>query len=319
MLVLGIESTAHTFGVGVINEKGEILFNKRDMYKPKIGWGIDPKEARKHHEEVSDEMIKEALEVGKPDLIAFSAGPGLPPALLVGLKKAKELGEKFNTKVVEVNHCIGHIEIGRLLTKAKDPIILYLSGGNTQVIGYENHRYRVFGETEDISIGNLIDVFARDNNLQMPGGPIVEELAKEGKRYIRLPYSVKGMDVSFSGILTALRRLKGKERIEDLSYSLQETAFAMLIEITERAMAHLKKDELIIVGGVAANKRLNEMARIMCEDRNAKLFQIPKEFAGDNGIMIAWAGYLMKNHSKNPKDIDIKPRWRTDEVEIDYR
>ena len=318
MLVLGIESTAHTFGVGVVNEKGEILFEKRDMYKPKIGWGIDPKEARKHHEKVSDGIIKEALKIGNPDLVAFSAGPGLPPALLVGLKKSKEIARKFNTKIVEVNHCIGHIEIGKLLTKAKDPIILYLSGGNTQVIGYENHRYRVFGETEDISIGNLIDVFARENKLQMPGGPIVEELAKKGKKYIRLPYSVKGMDVSFSGILTALKKLKG-EKIEDLSYSLQETAFAMLIEISERAMAHLKKNEMIIVGGVAANRRLNEMARIMCEDRNARLFQIPKKFAGDNGAMIAWAGYLMRENSKNPEEVDIKPKWRTDEVEINYR
>ena len=318
MIVLGIESTAHTFGVGIVNEKGEILFNERDMFKPKVGWGIDPKEARKHHEIVSGKIIENALKVAKPDLIAFSSGPGLPPALLVGLKKARELGERFNTKVVEVNHCIGHIEIGRLLTKSKDPVILYLSGGNTQVLGYENHRYRVFGETEDISIGNLIDVFAREHNLRMPGGPIVEELAKKGKKYIRLPYSVKGMDVSFSGILTTLKKLKN-EKIEDLSYSLQETAFAMLIEITERAMAHLKKNELIIVGGVAANKRLNEMARIMCEDRNAKLYQIPKKFAGDNGAMIAWAGYLMRNNSKNPKEIDIKPRWRTDEVEINYR
>ena len=316
MKVLGIESTAHTFGVGVVNEKGEILFDKRDMYKPKIGWGIDPKEARKHHEKVADKIIEDALKVGKPDLIAFSAGPGLPPALLVGLKKAMELAKKFKTKIVEVNHCIGHIEIGRLLTKAKDPIILYLSGGNTQVIGFENRRYRIFGETEDISIGNLIDVFARENNLGMPGGPMIEELAKKGKKYIKLPYSVKGMDVSFSGILTALKKLK-KERIEDLAYSLQETAFAMLIEISERAIAHLKKEELMIVGGVAANKRLNEMARIMCEDRGAKLYQIPKEFAGDNGTMIAWVGYLMREKAR--ENVDIKPRWRTDEVEINYR
>ncbi len=319
MIVLGIESTAHTFGVGLVNEKGEILANFRDMYRPPKGWGIDPKEARKHHEEVADQLINKALEIARPDLIAFSAGPGLPPALVVGKQKAIELAKKFNTKIVEVNHCIAHIEIGRLTTGAKNPVVLYVSGGNTQVIGFENGRYRVFGETEDISIGNLIDVFAREVGLSMPGGPEIEKLAKEGKNYIMLPYSVKGMDVSFSGMLTALKKLKDKYPLPDLAYSLQETAFAMLIEVTERAMAHLNADGLIVVGGVAANQRFNEMARIMCEERGAKFYQIPKEVAGDNGVMIAWTGYLMKENAKEPEKVDIYPRWRTDEVEINYR
>ncbi len=319
MIVLGIESTAHTFGVGVFKD-GEIVLNLKDMYKPPKGWGIDPKKAKEHHEKVADELISKALKIGKPDLVAWSAGPGLPPCLLVGKEKAIELAKKFKVPIVNVNHCIAHIEIGRFTTGAKDPIVLYLSGGNTQVIAFENGKYRVFGETEDISIGNLIDVFAREFGLETPGGPVVEKLAQKGNKYIRLPYSVKGMDVSFSGMLTALKKLKGKERIEDISYSLQETAFSMLIEVTERAMAHLNKKELMIVGGVAANKRLNEMGRIMCEERGAKFYNIPKEYAGDNGAMIAVTGYLMRSNSTMDYDsVDIIPRWRTDEVEISYR
>ena len=319
MRVLGIESTAHTFGVGVVEDK-KILANFKDMYKPPKGWGIDPKKAREHHERVSNELISKGLELGKPDLVAWSAGPGLPPCLLVGKEKAVEIAKKFGIPVVNVNHCIAHIEIGRLTTGAKDPVVLYLSGGNTQVIAFENGRYRVFGETEDISIGNLIDVFAREVGLEMPGGPKIEQLAKEGKKYIRLPYSVKGMDISFSGMLTALKKLIGKEKVEDLAYSLQETAFSMLVEVTERAMAHLNKNELIIVGGVAANRRLNEMAEIMCKERGARFYKIPKEFAGDNGAMIAWTGFLMKSRAtRDYNSIDIIPKWRTDEVDIDYR
>ncbi len=319
MIVFGIESTAHTFGVGAVDNNGNVLANFRDMYKPPKGWGIDPKEAKKHHEAVADELIKKALEVAKPDLIAFSSGPGLPPALVVGKNKAVELAKKFGVKIVEVNHCIGHIEIGRLTTVAKNPVVLYVSGGNTQVIGFENGKYRVFGETEDISIGNLIDVFAREVGLPMPGGPEIEKLAKKGKNYIQLPYTVKGMDVSFSGMLTALKKLKEKYTLPDIAYSLQETAFAMLIEVTERAMAHLNSKELIVVGGVAANQRFNEMAEIMCKERGAKFHKIPKEFAGDNGVMIAWTGYLMRENAKDPNEVDIHPRWRTDEVKISYR
>jgi len=195
-----------------------------------------------------------------------------------------------------------------------------LSGGNTQVIAYAEGRYRIFGETEDIPIGNAFDVVARDMGLPMPGGPEVEKIAKHGK-YTELPYVVKGMDLSFSGILTAAKeKLLADIRKEDIAYSMQEVCFAMLTEATERALAHTGKQEVLLVGGVAANKRLQEMLIIMCEERGDKLFFVPMEYAGDGGAMIAWTGISAYKNGEKTKleDSHIKQNWRTDEVEITW-
>jgi len=318
MICLGIESTAHTFGVGIVDDTGKILANVKKMYIPPTGWGIEPAKAKEHHLKIADELIQEALtqaDITKPDLIAVSSGPGLPPCLLVGKQKAEELSKKWKLPIVEVNHCIAHLEIGKLISKFEDPVMLYVSGGNTQVIAFENGKYRVFGETEDIGIGNLFDTFGRKAGLDFPAGPKIGELAAKSKNYIQIPYSVKGMDVSFSGLLTKAQSLLDKYKLEDICYSLTETCFAMLIEITERAMAHCQKKELILTGGVAASKRLQEMCRIMCEERGAKFSTIPMELAGDNGAQIAWTGILI---GKGNKKVDIYPSWRTDEVEISW-
>jgi glycoprotease/Kae1 family metallohydrolase len=318
MICLGIESTAHTFGVGVVDDNGSILANEKKVYQPPLGWGMDPSKVKEHHQQHADEVIQKAIAVAKidkPDLIAFSAGPGLSPALLIGMQKAKELAKKWGIPIVEVNHCVAHIEIGRLLSKFSDPVMLYVSGGNTQVIAFEGGRYRVFGETEDIGIGNLFDTFGRKAGMEFPAGPKIGELAKHGKKFIPIPYSVKGMDVAFSGIKTKCEQLLKKEKLEDICYSLTETAYAMLIEITERAMAHCQKKELILTGGVAASSRLQEMCRIMCEERGAKFSTISPSLAGDNGAQIAWTGTLIKKYTKNP---DIYTRWRTDEVDVDW-
>ncbi|MBS3078304.1 hypothetical protein J4412_02265 [Candidatus Pacearchaeota archaeon] len=201
--------------------------------------------------------------------------------------------------MVPVNHCVAHLEIGRI-TGSKDPVLLYCSGANTQVISYAAGKYRIFGETLDMGVGNFIDSFARYANLGFPGGPKIEKFAKEGKKYIELPYSVKGMDVkgmdvSFSGILTNLKqKLEKKEgSLEDLSFSMEETVFAMLLETAERALAHLEKKELLLGGGVACNSRLQDMAKRMCEERGAKSFCPEKSLLVDNGAMIAYLGEIM--------------------------
>ncbi|MCD6575905.1 MAG: bifunctional N(6)-L-threonylcarbamoyladenine synthase/serine/threonine protein kinase [Nanoarchaeota archaeon] len=322
MICLGIESTAHTFGVGIVTEWGEILANVRNMYSPPKGWGIDPSKAKEHHEKVADKLIEKALEeahIKKPDLIAVAIGPGLPPCLLVGLKKAKELAKKWGVPIVGVNHAIAHLEIGKFSANFRDPVMLYVSGGNTQIIAFEGGKYRVFGETEDMGIGNLFDSFGRLVGLEFPAGPKIEKLAKKGERYIEIPYSVKGMDVSFAGIYTKLKDTIKKNKLEDVCFSLQETTFAMLVEVTERAMAHTQKNELILTGGVSANKRLQEMCRIMCEERGASFSAPPIELAGDNGAMIAWNGILAKKEAtKNYDKIDIKPKWRVDEVKVSW-
>ena len=259
------------------------------------------------------------IEMEEVDILSYTAGPGLPPCLLVGANLADQLSKKYKKPLIPVNHCIAHLEIGKLTTGAKDPVFLYLSGGNTQVIAFVEGKYRIFGETQDMAVGNCLDVVAREIGLPMPGGPKIEELAKKGK-YVELPYVVKGMDVSFSGIATAAIKLfkKGISK-EDIAYSLQETCFAMLTEVTERALAHTGKEEVLLVGGVAANKRLQEMVKIMCEERGAKMYVVLPKYSGDNGVMIAWTGLLAYKSGWKAKFKDkIRPRWRTDEVEITW-
>jgi len=323
-ICLGIESTAHTFGIGIVTSEGKILANERDTYKPPLGKGIIPVEAGEHHKKVCNEVLKQALDKAKikledVDVIAYSAGPGLPPALLAGVDFAGKLAKKLKKKLIPVNHPVAHLEIGKLTTKITDPVYLYLSGGNTQIIAFTEGKYRIFGETEDIPVGNCIDVFARDIGLPMPGGPEIEKIAKNGS-YVELPYVVKGMDLSFSGILTEARKLfKQGTKKENLAYSIQEVCFSMLTEVTERALAHTNKNEVLLIGGVAANKRLQEMIKKMCEDRKAKMHVVPDEFASDNGSMIAWAGILAtKSNYKQKIEERIDSNWRIDQVDVTW-
>ncbi|MFP4115969.1 MAG: bifunctional N(6)-L-threonylcarbamoyladenine synthase/serine/threonine protein kinase [Candidatus Aenigmatarchaeota archaeon] len=324
MICLGVESTAHTFGVGIMDEE-EVLANEKSMYTPDKG-GIHPREAAEHHAKVCDEVMEKAKEEAgverkDVDLVAFSQGPGLPPCLRTGAVFSRALALSLDVPLVGVNHCVAHIEIGRLKSEVEDPVTLYVSGGNTQIIAYAAGKYRVFGEVLDTPIGNAIDKFAREVGLGQPGGPVVEEKAKEGSNYIELPYSVKGMDLSFSGLLTEAIKLSEEERVEDLCYSFQETTFAMLTEAVERAMAHADKDEVLLTGGVAANQRLQKMLKTMCEERGAKFQTVPMELAGDNGAMIAWAGILKYRASGEETlgETSFIQNWRTEEVNVEWR
>ncbi len=327
-IVLGVESTAHTFGIGVV-KNGKILANVKDSYSTKHG-GIIPVEAAKHHCNIKGGVYEKALKESKvkeKDIhaIAFSCGPGLAPCLIEGMKFSKKLCEKLQKPLVPVNHCVAHLEIGKL-TGAKDPVMLYASGANTQIIAYAAGKYRVFGETLDIGTGNFIDSFARYAGIGFPGGPKIEQLAKKGKKYVELPYSVKGMDIALSGILTNLKQKidSKKYKMEDLAYSLQEGVFAMLVETAERALAHTGKKELLLGGGVACNSRLQEMCKIMCKERGARFFCPENSLLVDNGGMIAYTGeILFKNRDYvKAEDIDkadIKPRQRTDDVDVGWR
>jgi universal protein Kae1 len=328
MICLGIESTAHTFGVSIVNDKDKkVLSNVINAYKTTKG-GLIPAEVADHHVEVLDEALNMAFEKAgvKPeqvDLIAFSQGPGIGHCLRIGAGAARSLALLLKKPLIGVNHCIAHLEIGRFLTKAKDPVLLYVSGANTQVIAYEAGKYRVFGETLDLGVGNFLDSFAREFELGFPGGPKIEEYARQGKKYIKLPYSVKGMDISLGGLQTNLsQKIKSKHYPkEDLCYSLQETVFAMLVEVAERAMAHTGKTELLLGGGVACNKRLQEMCRLMCEDRRAESFVLENQFFIDNAAMIAIAGLEMYKSGMSTKveEADIRPYERTDDVNVKWR
>ncbi len=320
-MIIGIEGTSHTLGVGITDGK-KILANQRDVYKPQHGKGIHPMEAAKHHEDVKEQVLEAALEEAKIEMkdvsaIAFSCGPGLPPCLKVAAEFSKKLGKENKLKLIPVNHPVAHIEIGRFACKVNDPIIVYVSGGNTQIIGYAAGRYRVFGETLDIAIGNARDMFIRQATGEFPGGPVVDRLANNGKKFIELPYVVKGMDLSYTGILTAaLKKLK-TEKLEDVAFSFSETTFAMLCEVAERALAHTGKNELMLVGGVAASPHLQRMMKIMCSERGAKFEVVPQQYSGDNGAMICWTGYLSKERIKSEK-ADFYPRQRVDDVDVTW-
>jgi len=330
-LCLGIESTAHTWSVGIVDFSGDVHGLVNNVYIPKEG-GLHPALVREYHLANFKYTILKALQEAKCSmkdisLIAFSQSPGLGPILRIGALVARLLSQLHKIPIVGVNHCVAHIEIGRLMCNIEDPLTLYVSGGNTIISAYESARYQIFGETLDISIGNMIDMIARDAGLAHPGGPKIEKLAEKSNNYISLPYIVKGMDLSFSGMYTAARNLIESSEfginfvLEDVAYSLQETSFSMLTEVTERALAHTKKSEVLLTGGVAANKRLQEMIKSICKDHSTRYEVVPLKFAGDNGAMIAWTGILRfkSEGGFNLSQTNINPKERMDNISIPWR
>lgn len=326
MIVLGIEGSANKIGVGIMQDN-EILANVRKTYIALSNAGFVPAETANHHRRVILSVVEEALKNAKiklkqVDLFCYTKGPGMAPPLTVCAIVARTLALFYNKPLVPVNHCIAHIEMGRFITGAKNPVVLYVSGGNTQVISYTNKKYRIFGETLDIAIGNCLDRFARmmDISNNPSGGYNIEKLAREGKKYIPLPYVVKGMDVSFSGILSKIAEHKN-ENINDLCYSLQETLFSSIIEVTERVVSFVGTNEVLIVGGVGCNKRLQDMMNIMLKERNGMLYATDERFLIDNGLMIAYTGKIMheSGYKANFNDCDVTQRFRTDNLEACWR
>ena len=323
MIIFGLEGTAWNLSAALVDEMG-VIHEKSATYTPASG-GIHPREASQHHAEHMAKVVGDVISFAcekdqKIDAIAFSQGPGLGPCLRTVATAARVLSLRFGIPLVGVNHCVAHIEVGKWQSGARDPAVIYVSGANSQVLALRQGRYRIFGETLDISIGNAIDKFARSIGLAHPGGPKVEDLAKKAKNYIPLPYTVKGMDLSFSGLSTAATQAASTHELADVCYSLQETAFAMLVEVTERAMAHAEKKEAMLVGGVGANKRLGEMLEVMCEERGARFFLPPRKFMGDNGSMIAYTGLIMlKSGVMTPlQESKVRPNYRTDDVEVTW-
>jgi bifunctional N6-L-threonylcarbamoyladenine synthase / protein kinase Bud32 len=314
--ILGIEGTAWNLSAALFDR--DLLALASRPYSPAQG-GIHPREAAQHHASVMKELLGEVLRDPRQITgIAYSQGPGLGPCLRTVATAARSLALALDVPLVGVNHCVAHVEIGCFATGCRDPVVLYASGANTQVIGYLNGRYRIFGETLDIGIGNALDKFARSKDLPHPGGPLLEKLAKEGQ-YIELPYTVKGMDLAFSGLVSAAK--ESGASLQDVCYSLQETAFAMCVEVTERALSLTGKNQVLLVGGVGANRRLQEMLRIMCEERDARFFVPEQKYVGDNGAMIAYTGKLMLESGVSlPVNISqINPSFRSDEVEVTWK
>ena len=345
-IALGCEGSANKLGIGVIEHSGEsrtavVLSNVRHTFNSPPGTGFLPKDTARHHRAFFVAVAKQALDdagvsIDEIDCICYTKGPGMGGPLTSVAIAARTLALLWGKELVGVNHCVGHIEMGRAITGAGNPVVLYVSGGNTQVIAYAEQRYRIFGEALDIAVGNCLDRFAR--TLHIPNDPApgynIEQLAKKGGQVLLdLPYTVKGMDCSFSGILAradelaALMKAGGKTPDgqdfgpEDLCFSLQETVFAMLVEITERAMAHVGSDQVLIVGGVGSNERLQEMMGAMAAERGGSVYATDERFCIDNGIMIAHAGLLAyETGFRTPlEESTCTQRFRTDEVFVKWR
>ncbi|HUI23713.1 MAG TPA: KEOPS complex N(6)-L-threonylcarbamoyladenine synthase Kae1 [Nitrososphaerales archaeon] len=325
--ILGVESTAHTFSVSVMSSDGKILSNAKSVYKPPEGSGIHPFEASQNHLAAAPKVVVDAIEasgvpMGDLGAVAYAMGPGLGPCLRVGGVVARTLAASLGIPLVPVNHAVGHIELGCLLTGSKDPVVLLVSGGHTMILAYSAKRWRVLGESLDLTLGQLLDQFGRHHGLASPCGRAIEEAAAISSNYLRLPYTVKGNDVSFSGLLTASKVLLDRgSSFSDVSYSIQETAFAMVTEVTERALAFTGKKGVMIVGGVAANRRLSGMMGDMAVRHSADVTMTPLEYSGDCGAQIAWTGWLA--HSCGIEipvaESKVLQSWRLDRVDIPWR
>lgn len=329
---LGIETTAHTLSFGLVDPHGIPYPASSDTLRPDQG-GIHPREAADHHKDVAADLYAKILsmhDLNQSDIgaVAYSQGPGLGPCLRVGAAIARGIATRLNAPLIGVNHCVAHIEIGRQQCGCDDPVLLYVSGGNTQVIARLNGRYRVLGETLDIGIGNMLDKFARLQGIPFPGGPKIEQLSaaylercpEPTMEGLELPYAVRGMDLAFSGLLTAAQRLvENGKALDAVCWSLQEHAFASCVEVAERAMAHTGKGELLLGGGVACNERMRTMASMMAEDREGSSHAPPKMYCIDNGTMIALLGSLeLKNRTTQLNESAIDQYLRTDQTPIQW-
>ncbi len=321
MRVLGIEGTAWAASAAVYEEATEDIQIETDAYRPESG-GIHPREAAEHMRGAIPRVIERALDTadGPIDAVAFSRGPGLGPCLRIAGTAARSLAQTLAVPLVGVNHMVAHLEIGRHQSGFESPVCLNASGANAHVLGYRNGRYRVLGETMDTGVGNAIDKFTRHVGWSHPGGPKVEAAAEDGG-YIELPYVVKGMDFSFSGIMSAAKQASEEgTAVEDVCFALQENIFAMLAEVTERALSLTGRDELVLGGGVAQNQRLQAMLREMTEQRGADLYVPDARFLRDNAGMIAVLGAKMARADDTIaiEDSEIDADFRPDQVPVTW-
>jgi len=330
MRILGIEGTAWAASAAVFEYDpddpspldAEPPLIETDAYQPESG-GIHPREAAEHMGEAIPAVIETVLDAadGPIDAVAFSRGPGLGPCLRIVGTAARALAGTLDVPLIGVNHMVAHLEIGRYGAGFDSPVCLNASGANAHLLGYHDGRYRVLGETMDTGVGNAIDKFTRHVGWSHPGGPKVEAAAKDGA-YVDLPYVVKGMDFSFSGLMSAAKDASDEGvPVADVCFSLQETIFAMLTEVAERALSLTGSDELVLGGGVGQNERLREMLATMCAARGAEFYAPDPRYLRDNAGMIAVLGakMLAAGDTLAIDESAIDPNFRPDQVPVTWR
>ncbi|QCC50674.1 bifunctional N(6)-L-threonylcarbamoyladenine synthase/serine/threonine protein kinase [Halapricum salinum] len=338
--VLAIEGTAWAASAAVFEttDPTERTDDERvdiftDAYAPDSG-GIHPREAAEHMHEAIPKVVAQARETAETwaaehdeqtqnpvDAVAFSRGPGLGPCLRIVATAARATAQRFDVPLVGVNHMVAHLEIGRHRSGFESPVCLNASGANAHILGFRNGRYRVLGETMDTGVGNAIDKFTRHLGWSHPGGPKVEQRAKEGD-FLDLPYVVKGMDFSFSGIMSAAKQaVDDDEPVEDVCFALQEHIFAMLTEVSERALSLTGSGQLVLGGGVAQNARLRGMLESMCAQRGAEFYAPEPRFLRDNAGMIAVLGAKMYDAGDTLPiaESQIDSNFRPDQVPVTWR
>ncbi|MFB6309627.1 MAG: bifunctional N(6)-L-threonylcarbamoyladenine synthase/serine/threonine protein kinase [Salinirussus sp.] len=319
--VLGIEGTAWAASAAVFDVPEDDVTIYTEAYEPDSG-GIHPREAAEHMAECLPAIVEQALEgAGDIDAVAFSRGPGLGPCLRIAATAARSVAQRRGIPLIGVNHMVAHLEIGRHRSGFEDPLCLNASGANAHVLAYRNNRYRVLGETMDTGVGNAIDKFTRHLGWSHPGGPKVEQRAREGE-YVDLPYVVKGMDFSFAGLSSAAKAaVDDGVPVADVCRGLEETVFAMLTEVSERALSLTGAERLVVGGGVGQNDRLQNMLRSMCNQRDAVCYVPEDRFLRDNAGMIAVLGAKMARVddtlpiAESTIDADFRP----DEVPVTWR
>lgn len=287
------------------DEIATVVWTQMDTHA-KYG-GVVPEIASRMHIEsitlVLEEVLEKAhMQMEEIDAIAVTYGPGLIGSLLIGVEAAKTLSYVYNKPLVPVHHIAGHIYANNLVTEMQFPLLsLVVSGGHTELICMKEHYdFKKIGGTLDDAVGEAYDKVARILNLTYPGGPKVDALAHQGKDTYALPLPKDDAtyDFSFSGLKSAVINLvhnekqRGNEiRKADLACSFQRRVCEILVKKTKRAIETYQIQNLIVAGGVAANKGLREALTVMSKEINVPVHFPPMKYCTDNAAMIAVAGY----------------------------
>lgn len=318
MKILAIESSCDETSIAVVEDGKKVLSNvtytQIDIHK-KYG-GVVPEVASRHHIEKVTYVLEGALQqanitLDEIDAVAVTKTPGLIGSLMVGINTAKTIALAFNKPLIEVNHIHGHIYANYLTHEFKFPLIaLVVSGGHTEIVLMKDHlEFEILGETLDDAVGEAYDKVARVVNVGYPGGPIIDKMASMGKPTYQLPHVKLGKDsydFSFSGLKSAVINLhnkalqKGEElNAFDLAASFQDAVVDVLVSKTKRAILEHNCKQVIVAGGVAANKGLrSEMQKMVESLDDVTLTFPPFEYCTDNAAMIGVAAYFQNKKNK---------------------
>ena len=318
ILVLAVESSCDETSVAVIKNGTEILSNvvASQIESHKRFGGVVPEVASRHHVESVTLVFEEALEVANVtwddiDAITVTEGPGLIGSLLIGINAAKALAFAHNIPLVGVHHIAGHIYANQLVEPLEFPLLaLVVSGGHTELVYMKDHyQFEVIGETLDDAVGEAYDKVARTLSLPYPGGPHIDRLAAQGEDTYKLPrvwLDKESYDFSFSGLKSAVintvhnTKQRGEEIIpENLAASFQSSVVEVLVEKTMRAAREYQVKQIIVAGGVSANKGLRKgLEEAVAKDGHVKLKIPPLSLCTDNAAMIGAAGTMayLKGH-----------------------